>query len=103
MDNPSKARVVMDRFHDWAKVNKGWEKAYKALSLDAYACMSAAFDELDILKPNMFDAWWLQHNCRFKLGGRETKNMRNLVHVFLTDLHYKKIPTKAPKVTKVLA
>lgn len=86
------ARAVLDDFHRWARAKTEWTSAYKVLSLSVYECVFVALEELEILKPNMYDAWWLQNNSRFNLSGRDIRNMRNLMHLFLTDFHYKKIP-----------
>jgi hypothetical protein len=95
------AREVLDAFHRWARSKPEWKKVYDTLSLDVYTCMITAFDEMESLKPNVFDAWWLQFNCRFKLGGREIRNMRNLLHLFLTDFHHKKMADALMKPSEI--
>lgn len=95
MDKNRNARAVLDDFHRWAKAKSEWTPIYKKLPLVVFECIFTTLEELEILKPNMYDAWWLQNNSRFNLSGRDTRNMRNLMHLFLTDLHYKKIPAPA--------
>lgn len=95
MDKNRNARAVLDDFHRWARAKSEWTPVYKKLPLVVFECIFTSFEELEILKPNMYDAWWLQNNSRFDLSGRDIRNMRNLMHLFLTDLHYKKIPAPA--------
>jgi len=72
----------------WCKASKVYAPRYRALSPEAIMVMHAGLEEIQVLKPGMWDWWWANHHMRFnlKVTQRELLIVHEIMYHFLTDL-----------------
>lgn len=85
------ADVLIRNISYFVSKNKKLKEIWDKIDKNSKEVIKIGLSEMDILKPSMWDAWWLQNHGRFTLTGSGQRAMHTIVYHYLTAYSHKKI------------